>query len=188
MYWYELKSVLRRGLLGFCFLAISQIIMQIKIIGVLRSVFKSTSLFEIVQEKRVFLYFLYDRESMLFLSAGGSFSYATPGSNTRILLIPWILNGTMQLMSTSYFSFRSTLTIFGTEDFWSTVLLILFIILVKALLLYEVFLKLMNGVLRWNFWRQEPMAIVVWKGSQPEPQILDPSFGVPTHISDDEDF
>lgn len=190
MHWNLLKTDLRKAFLGFCFLALSQIIIQIQIIAVLKSVFKSSSLFEIVQEKRVYFYFLNGNESALFLSAGGCIIYAHPGMYSKILLVPWVLNSTIHWVRTSYFSLRSAVIAYGTEDFWTTILLMFFIILVKALLLYEVFMKLVNGALEIfsNIWRKESMAVVLWKGNHTEDQQMDKSYGEPTHISDDEDF
>lgn len=186
----NLEPVLRRGCPAFCFLCFSQFIMQLEVLACIRTDIKSASFFEMVEDNR-FLFnirWIQRKESLAF-DLGGFLGYLLPGDNARILFIPWILNGFINWINTTYFFSRSAFIAYATNDFFYTIMIMLIILSVKTLLIYEVFMKVWEGLRKFNWHQNDSMAVVLWKGDPgANSNNLDRSFGEPAHISDDEDF
>lgn len=147
---FEWQNIVH-GIQGFCFLVIAQTFIQANIFIDVNNTWKSLSIFHLIQEKRIMYYLLYDREStirFLIVSVGGSFSYALPNKYSWILVLPWIIHCTVHWISTSFLSIRSLLVAYETYDFWKTGLLLILTIVLKGLLLSEVFMKVLEGILK----------------------------------------
>lgn len=138
------------GLLGLCYLAISQLIIQTNILVDVTNEWKSRLLFQATSEKRALYHFQYDESIVytLVLSVAGTLHYFATDKHSWFLLVPWIINGTIHWISSSYVCLKNVLASFETDDFWLTFGLMFLLISVKCLLLSEVAMNVGESVLK----------------------------------------
>lgn len=140
-----------QGILGFGYLAISQLIIQTKILVDVTSEWKSSLLFPAIAETRATYNFQYDQESITFLlilSVAGTMHYLVSDKYSWILIVPWIVNSAIHWISSSYTCLKNVLLSFDTDDFWVTLGLMILLISVKCLLLSEVVMKVWESVFK----------------------------------------
>ncbi|KAL5276611.1 hypothetical protein ACFFRR_002063 [Megaselia abdita] len=140
-----------RGFLGFCYLALSQIFIQTKILVNVNREWKSSLMFQATSETRALYYLNYDQDSTIFslvLSLAGTMNYFALDKYSWILLVPWIVNSTMHWISSSYICLKNILTSVESDDFWLTGGLTIMLISVKCLLLSEVVMNVLESALK----------------------------------------
>lgn len=162
-------SKVLEGFLGFCYLALSQVIIQTKIFVDVTSEWKSSLLFPATSEKRAFYHFQFDEESItysLVLSVAGTMHYFVSDKHSWILLVPWIANCSFHWVTSSYVCLKNSLTSFETDDFWLTFGLMILWIAVKCLLLSEVIMNVAESLFKIVICNKELKSMV--KGADEE--------------------
>lgn len=158
----ENLSTLTAGIAGFCYLTVAQIFIQSKILVDVNRSYTTVTLFQFVQNNRALYYVLYEKNSQinsLVLSLGGSLNYGFPDKYSWILLVPWIFNSTIHWIGTSYTAIRSILIAYDSSDFVKTLVLLILTIIVKALLLSEVYMRLYEKYIKLKIYRREMESI-----------------------------
>lgn len=147
----EIYSKALGGFLGFCYLALSQVIIQTDILVDVTSEWDSKLLFQATVEKHTFYLFQYDPESIIYslmLSVAGTMHYYVSEKHSWIPIVPWIVSCTIHWITSSYICLKNALASFETDNFWMTLGLMILLISVKFLLLSEVVLHVGESVLK----------------------------------------
>lgn len=154
----DISSKIVKGLLGFGFLAISQIAIQSQTYVKTDNEWKSSFLFPATSEKSLSFQFnlnQYSTMMSLSLSLAGTGHYAFPDKYSWTLLIPWLLNCTFYWISSSITSLKNLIVSFESNDFWMMFALTVLIMLLKLLLMSEVFFLVWESLTKIFSWQKE---------------------------------